>query len=299
MLHPVLQRQLRKLGLSVDAAPDAEAWTQFIERVDCYYRDSDQDRYTVERSLEISSEEMRDLTRQLQSALKQVRNLSFTDELTGLRNRRFLNVWIPDEVALVIRKYRKLQNKQRVETDLNLLFLMVDLDHFKAVNDTYGHLAGDQVLSQMGKLLTEWSRSTDYVIRWGGEEFLVVGKQSCSTDLKILTERIRQAVEAYPFEIGEDKPIHVTCSIGASVFPFLSQWPRLISWDCVVGLADNCLYAAKHSGRNAWVGILPSDLLSLDEIVLPLDEHLPELIQQAKLELVSSLPLDKVLFQKA
>jgi diguanylate cyclase (GGDEF)-like protein len=299
MPHPVLQRQLRKLGLSVDAAPDAEAWIRFIERVDRYYRDSDQDRYTVERSLEISSEEMRDLTRQLQSALKQVRNLSFTDELTGLRNRRFLNVWIPDEVALVIRKYRKLRNKQHVETDLNLLFLMVDLDHFKTVNDTYGHLAGDQVLSQMGKLLTEWSRSTDYVIRWGGEEFLVVGRQSCSTDLKILTERIRQAVEAHPFEIGEDRPIHVTCSIGASVFPFLSKWPRLISWDCVVGLADICLYAAKHSGRNAWVGVLPSGLISLDEIVLPLDEHLPELIQEAKLELVSSLPLDKVLFQKA
>ncbi len=186
-----------------------------------------------------------------------------------------------------------------METDFNILFLMVDLDLFKVVNDTYGHLAGDRVLSQMGKLLTDCSRSSDYVIRWGGEEFLVVGRQSHRTDLKFLAERIRKTVEIYPFDIGEEKTILVTCSIGASIFPLLPKWPQFISWDCVVGLADICLYAAKHSGRNAWVGVLPSGLISLDEIVLPLDEHLPELIQEAKLELVSSLPLDKVLFQKA
>jgi diguanylate cyclase (GGDEF)-like protein len=297
MLHPILQRQLQKLGLSMDAAPDKEAWTRLIERVDRYYQDMDQDRYTVERSLEISSEEMRILTSQLQSALKQVQDMSLTDELTGLRNRRFLNLWIPEEVNLVIRKHRKQRSRQEVKTDFSILFLMVDLDLFKAVNDMYGHLAGDRVLIQMGKILTDCSRSSDYIIRWGGEEFLIVGRQSRSTDLKILAERIRQAVEAHPFEIGEDKTIPVTCSIGASVFPFLSKWPRLISWDCVVGLADTCLYAAKRSGRNAWVGILPNERLTMNEIILPLDEHIPELIQKDYLELVSNLPLDKVLFQ--
>jgi diguanylate cyclase (GGDEF)-like protein len=297
MFHPVLQRLLKKLELSADSAPNAKAWARFLERVDRSYRDNDQDRYIVERSLEISSDEMRDTTRQLQSALEQVRNLSLTDELTGLRNRRFLNVSIPDDAALVIRKYRTQGSEQRVSTDSDMLFFMVDLDLFKNVNDTYGHLAGDMVLSQTGKLLVACSRSTDFVIRWGGEEFLVVARQACRADLQFLAERIRTTVEAHRFDIGKDKPIHLTCSVGAAAFPFMVKWPELLSWDRVVELADLCLYAAKRSGRNAWVEILPTSLISLNELVSSLATHLPELIQKAKLEVFSNLPPDKVLFQ--
>jgi diguanylate cyclase (GGDEF)-like protein len=297
MCLPVLQRLLKKLELSADSAPNAKAWARFLERVDRSYRDNDQDRYIVERSLEISSDEMRDTTRQLQSALEQVRNLSLTDELTGLRNRRFLNVSIPDDAALVIRKYRTQGSEQRVSTDSDMLFFMVDLDLFKNVNDTYGHLAGDMVLSQTGKLLVACSRSTDFVIRWGGEEFLVVARQACRADLQFLAERIRTTVEAHRFDIGKDKPIHLTCSVGAAAFPFMVKWPELLSWDRVVELADLCLYAAKRSGRNAWVEILPTGLISLNELVSSLATHLPELIQKAKLEVFSNLPPDKVLFQ--
>jgi diguanylate cyclase (GGDEF)-like protein len=294
MLHPVLQRQLRKLELHVNTAPDAKTWARFLERMDRSYRDNDQDRYLVERSLEVSSEEMRDLTRQLRSALDQVRNLSLTDELTGLRNRRFLNVSMPDEVALVIRKYRMPESEQRMRTDSDILFLMVDLDLFKNVNDTYGHLAGDQVLIQTGKVLIDCSRGTDFVIRWGGEEFLVVKRRSSVADLKILAERIRQAVETHSFEIGRDQPIHLTCSVGAAAFPFVPKWPGLFGLDRMVGLVDLCLYAAKRSGRNAWVGILSTDRLSLDEVVSPLDTHFQQLVREAKLDLVSNLPPNKV-----
>jgi diguanylate cyclase (GGDEF)-like protein len=217
--------------------------------------------------------------------------------LTGLRNRRFLNVSIPDDAALVIRKYRTQGSEQRVSTDSDMLFFMVDLDLFKNVNDTYGHLAGDMVLSQTGKLLVACSRSTDFVIRWGGEEFLVVARQACRADLQFLAERIRTTVEAHRFDIGKDKPIHLTCSVGAAAFPFMVKWPELLSWDRVVELADLCLYAAKRSGRNAWVEILPTGLISLNELVSSLATHLPELIQKAKLEVFSNLPPDKVLFQ--
>jgi diguanylate cyclase (GGDEF)-like protein len=293
----MLLRQLRKLELSVDSSPNAKAWARFLERVDRSYRNNDQDRYIEERSLEVSSEEMRDMNRQLQSALEQVRNLSLTDELTGLRNRRFLNVSMPDDVALTIRKYRGQSSEQRVSTDSDMLFLMADLDLFKNVNDTYGHLAGDMVLNQLGQVLIGCSRSADFVIRWGGEEFLVVGRQSCRTELRIIAERIRKAVEDYRFDIGKSEPIHLTCSVGAAVFPFHLKWPELLSWDRVVGLADACLYAAKHSGRNAWVGILATDAISLDELVSSLDEHLPELVQKDKIELLSNLPSSKVLIQ--
>jgi diguanylate cyclase (GGDEF)-like protein len=290
MLHPVLQRQLKKLGLLVSVPPDAKDWARFLERLDRSYQDYDQDRYLVERSLVVSSEEMRDLTRQLQSALKQVRNLSLTDELTGLRNRRFLNIAMPIEEALVIRKYHTQKNEQSLCTNSDMLFLMVDLDLFKNVNDTYGHQAGDMVIQQTSSILVNCSRGTDFVIRWGGEEFLIVQRQSCSAELKTLAERIRKALDTHPFEIGRDEPIHVTCSIGVAVFPFLPAWPHLLGWERLVGLADLGLYAAKRSGRNAWVGILSTDRISQEELALPFDEHLPQLVREDKLELISNLP---------
>lgn len=295
MLHPMLQRQLKQLGLLASASPDAKDWAQFLERVDRSYRDNDQDRYLVERSLGVSSEEMRDLTQQLQSALEQVRNLSLTDELTGLRNRRFLNIAMPIEEALVIRKYNTQKNEPTLRTDSDMLFLMVDLDLFKNVNDTYGHQAGDMVIQQTSSILVNCSRGTDFVSRWGGDEFLIVERQSCSAELKALAERIRSAMDAHPFEIGRDEPIHVTCSIGAAVFPFLPAWPHLLGWERLVGLADLCLYAAKHSGRNTWVGILPTDRISMEELASPFDEHIPQLIREDKLELISNLPPGQIL----
>ncbi len=292
MLHPVLQRQLRKHGLNPEAAPDLDAWARFLERVNRSYLENDQDRYTLERSLAVSSEEMRDLARQLQSALGQVQQLSLTDELTGLRNRRFLNASIPEDVALAIRHYRNIQQGRERRTPLNIdiVFLMVDLDHFKVVNDTYGHLAGDRVLIQMSRILTACCRDTDTVIRWGGEEFLVVARSACRSEHIILAERIRQSVEADSFEIGKGQAIRITCSIGATVFPFLPEWPDVVSWDRVVELADLCLYAAKRSGRNAWVGLLPTGLASLEDLTLHLDEHIPDLVRGGKLELSTSLP---------
>ena len=239
----------------------------------------------------MSSEEIGDLTRRLQSALDQVRQLSMTDELTGLRNRRFLNASISEDIAQVIRSYRNIQQgcERRMPVNINIVFLMVDLDRFQAVNDTYGRLAGDRVLVQMRRLLTGNSRDTDSVIRWGGEEFLIVARNACRADHKILAERVRKVVEDHPFDIGKDQPIRLTCSVGATVFPFLPNWPEVLGWDRVVDLADICLSAAKRSGRNAWVGILPTDLASLDDLTSQLGERLPDLIREGKLDLETSL----------
>lgn len=296
MLHPVLQRQLRKHGLKPEAAPDAEGWAKFLERVNRSYQESDQDRYTLERSLALSSEEMRDLNCKLQSAVDKVRQLSLTDELTGLRNRRFLNFSMTEDVAQTIRNYRDILQgrEQRMSVNIDIVFLMIDLDHFKVVNDKHGHLAGDQVLIQMRELLTGCCRDSDTVIRWGGEEFLVVARNACRADQMILAERIRKAVEKYPFEIGKDQSIHLTCSAGAAVFPLLPKMPEVFCWGRVVELADLCLYAAKRSGRNAWVGILPSYLASPDDFTLDLDKSIPELIREGKLDLATNLPNDNM-----
>ena len=181
-----------------------------------------------------------ELTRQLQTAHDQLHQLNLTDELTGLWNRRYLNATILEDVAQVLRNYRNflrgLENVNPNNTDI--VFIMVDLDHFKVVNDSHGHAAGDQVLIQMRRLLTQSCRDTNSVIRWGGEEFLVVSRNARGECYSLLVERIRQMVETHPFEIGIEKPIHLTCSIGAAVFPFLSNCPDALSWNRVVDLAD-------------------------------------------------------------
>jgi diguanylate cyclase (GGDEF)-like protein len=236
-----------------------------------------------------------ELTQQLQTAHDQLHKLSLTDELTGLWNRRYLNATIQEDVAQVIRYYRNfLRGMEKINpNNTDIVFIMVDLDHFKVVNDTHGHAAGDQVLIQMRTLLTQSCRDTDSVIRWGGEEFLVVSRNARGECYTLLVERIRRAIETHPFDIGIEHPIHLTCSIGAAVFLFLSNCPEALSWDKVVDLADACLYAAKRSGRNTWVGITSTDLASSADLSPDLAKNLPHLVREGKLEMKTNLP-DKV-----
>ena len=236
------------------------------------------------------------LTHQLQKAHDRLHKISLTDELTGLWNRRYLNATIQADVAQVLRNYRnfhqELEKNNPPNTDI--VFIMADLDHFKEVNDTYGHGAGDQVLKQMGHLLTKSCRDTDTAIRWGGEEFLLVSRNVRRENYTIFVERIRQAVQTHQFDIGKESPLHITCSMGAAVFPFLTNCPELLSWEKVVDLADACLYAAKRSGRNAWVTILPTDIAISDDLTPDLARDLPVLIQDGKLKMKSSLKENNV-----
>ena len=96
----------------------------------------------------------------------------------------------------------------------------------------------------------------------------------------------------HPFDIGMDEPLHLTCSIGAAVFPFLSCEPEVLSWDRVIGLADTCLYAAKRSGRNAWIGIISTELATIEDINADLAKNLPNLIQEGKLIMKTNFPDD-------
>jgi len=205
-------------------------------------------------------------TQELAEANEALRNQSLTDPLTGLRNRRFLYACMPEDIAQVQRVQRDVaaNSLDRMKQNIDVLFLMVDLDHFKQVNDHHGHHAGDMVLQQMGEILRKAMRDSDTITRWGGEEFLIVARNAARTDATILPERIRAAVEAHAFEIGKEQPIHCHCSIGFSVFPFLPGDMGLFSWEQVVDIADACLYAAKRSGRNGWVGIVP-ELSQIEE----------------------------------
>ena len=196
---------------------------------------------------------------ELARAYAALREQSLTDPLTGLRNRRFLDVCIPDDIAQMNRLQRSVlaENLDRVRVNIHVLFVIVDLDFFKAVNDGHGHAAGDRVLRQISAILRTAVRETDTLVRWGGEEFLVVARNTARADAQTLPERIRSAVAAHPFDIGEASPLHCTCSIGFCLFPMVALETDRLAWEQSIDLADQCLFAAKRNGRNAWVGVAP------------------------------------------
>ena len=257
----------RLLGVMTVQSPRAHAYgerEQLIFRTLCAYGAIALDNASAYarlegtlRELRVTQTELVGKNAELEGAYRTVQEVSLTDPLTGLRNRRFLNQHIEIDVGLCLRRYeRRLdQPSSPMPVEADLVFLLVDLDHFKAINDRHGHTAGDKILVQMRQRLEEALRDTDYLVRWGGEEFLVVARDTDRTDAHNIAERIRVAVSARPFDLGDGVQHTQTCSIGFACFPFLPEHPRLTSWSQTIELADQSLYLAKHSGRNAWVGL--------------------------------------------
>lgn len=195
--------------------------------------------------------------RSLRKAYRAMENMALQDPLTGLKNRRYLAAHIEEDLAQLRRQQHNAGRDGLAESDHDMAFLMIDMDHFKSVNDTHGHAAGDAVLVQMADILREATRDSDSVVRWGGEEFLVVAKSTEKGNVHHLAERIRAAVEAHPFDIGGGQVLHKTCSIGFACYPPMvpfQPWPH---WENVVSLADQCLYRVKQSTRNGWIGAMP------------------------------------------
>ena len=166
---------------------------------------------------------------------------------------------------------------------------MVDLDHFKEVNDRHGHAAGDAVLVQMQERLREVFRESDYLIRWGGEEFLVLARATHRDDAKVVAERIRRAVADRDFILSDGTQLTKTCSIGFACFPFVPAEPRLLSWSEVVELADQGLYLVKRSGRNAWAAVYSTPDTRYEELFPRLIHQLEKNLTDGEARLVTNL----------
>ncbi|NQY65086.1 MAG: diguanylate cyclase, partial [Alteromonadaceae bacterium] len=228
-------------------------------------------------------------TRQLQKANSQLEKLSLTDQLTGLKNRRFLINNIDNDIALILRKYRnwnESQNNDKPQAS-DLIFFLIDLDHFKQVNDIHGHTAGDAVLIQIKEILEQVFRETDHLVRWGGEEFLVIARFTERNKAPELAERLRQTVENHDFDIGEDKVLKKTCSIGFACYPFSTQETETLTWTQVIDVADHCMYAAKKLSRNAWVGLNSNG--RGDDLFVRVIEQTQTLIESDELEMLTSI----------
>lgn len=164
---------------------------------------------------------------------EELERLATHDPLTGLFNRRQFERQLKDEMA----------RSQRYHHPLSLLWL--DVDHFKSINDRYGHLAGDMVLRELSKLLQSSVRTVDYVARYGGEELTVILPEVDESEALEMAERLRRLVEAYKITVSTHKRVSVTVSIGAATSP---KHGREVT--TLTKRADEAMYQAKRSGRN-------------------------------------------------
>lgn len=160
------------------------------------------------------------------------RTLAFVDELTGLHNRRYIQQTLTQQIAQAQRQRRPLS------------LLMLDIDHFKRVNDSHGHQSGDKVLQDLATCIKARVRSQDTVGRWGGEEFIAILPDTDAAGAQVLAEQLRQAVEGWHFVSLQAQPIPLTISIG------LHGLGEGEGSDELVGVADRALYLAKERGRN-------------------------------------------------
>jgi two-component system, cell cycle response regulator len=184
--------------------------------------------------LHLTSREREQIAIELEASLAEQQRIANTDELTGLRNRRYADRHLADQT-------RPGAAGLKLETGV----LILDLDHFKEVNDAHGHPGGDEVLRIAAKRLAAAGRPGDVVARYGGEEFLVILHEVDRTGLPNTAERFRACIAETPFEIGEEHPLIVTTSVGGASMP--ADAATLTE---LLRIADRALYTAKSMGRN-------------------------------------------------
>jgi len=170
----------------------------------------------------------RERIKELHQAQSHLARIALSDSLTGLFNRAYFDATISQEISRCARR------------SLPLTLLMVDLDHFKKINDTYGHLAGDRALEAVAQVLTAQSRTSDTVCRFGGEEFAIILPETTHANAQVVAERIRKKIAA--LDVG----FPVTASIGIGS----AKVTKSLLPDHIIAEADGALYEAKRKGRN-------------------------------------------------
>ncbi len=183
-----------------------------------------------------------------------------TDPLTGLWNRHRFGQWVRDEVPRITADVARAAEADPVD----LIACVIDLDHFKRVNDQHGHAAGDAVLRAVAQRLQAMRKDGDLVFRFGGEEFVYLGTRRHRSEGKKLADQIVHEIAQINVDLESGVLLDPTASVGWSVYPFYRERADLFSIDFVLGLADRALYLAKQVGRNRAYGYLPN--IGVDEI---------------------------------
>jgi diguanylate cyclase (GGDEF)-like protein len=178
---------------------------------------------------------------QLQNSNAQLKVASERDPLTGLANRRHLLAVMGQPAAA--------GGSEGFDGSM----MLIDIDHFKRINDTHGHATGDAVLVEVARRLRAALRENDLVVRWGGEEFLVVLRDTAPDEVEALAQRLLAAIGREPVAL-ERGSLNVTASIGFATFPLQPRRLQL-GWERAIDLVDTAMYLAKAHGRNRAYGV--------------------------------------------
>ena len=189
------------------------------------------DKNVAEKNRELITE-----NNNLRCEIERLKKINFIDAMTGIYNKKYLKIRLGEEFA----------KARRYGSPLSSIF--IDLDDFKAVNNTYGHIAGDKLLKEVASVLKGLCRSEDVLVRFGGEEFVILMSDTTASEALIFAERIREKVEGHIF-FYEDIKISVSASLGASTInngdiEYVSDPEELIC------MADKAMYTVKQNGKN-------------------------------------------------
>ena len=158
---------------------------------------------------------------ELQRKNLELQEISFTDVLTGVWNRRYLEEILTAEAGQVLRNYQRARGGDVRKLDhRDLVFMMVDMDFFKEVNDRHGHPAGDRLLQLVAQRLSTVVRKSDVLVRWGGEEFLIMSRSADPSGIPAFCSRILEVMASEPFDLGHEILVRKTCSVGWAAYPW-------------------------------------------------------------------------------
>ena len=207
----------------------------------------------LESEVEARTRELSERNDELKNLNQRLMQASVTDSLTGLKNRRFLDEFIDTEIARVDRRQHgviaRKSSAKTINISPSLFFMMIDLDGFKGINDAHGHLAGDRALVQVRDILHSSCRQSDTIIRWGGDEFMVIGNTASPHTVEQLAERIRANLAGHRFALGNGHVGRLSGSIGFAMYPFAPSSSRSLHWEQVVAVAAAAVAGVSVQGE--------------------------------------------------
>lgn len=216
-----------------------------------------------ERQAEIERQQtqLKAQAKQLEAVNRELADSALSDTLTGLRNRRYLRVFL-DRAPQPSPIEDSRRERRRGLPSEQLTYFLFDLDHFKQINDRHGHDVGDAVLVEVARRMRMAARGGDALMRWGGEEFLIVARGLDANGAQMMAARILHTIAEVPVALPGREPLHVSASLGYASWPWsgVDQAHESNADDAshlAIGLADAGTYLAKMDGRNRGFGVLP------------------------------------------
>lgn len=177
--------------------------------------------------------------------------LSYKDTMTNIYNRRYItNILEPEINRFAYSLQQSIDSQNAIQKNVIYGVFIIDIDHFKNVNDTWGHKCGDEMIIQFVTVIQSLIREEDILCRWGGEEFVIILKQAKPEYIHHFSQKLLDIIRVTQFKMNDSTTINKTCSLGYAQFPFIGHLPTALTLDQTIEIADQALYHAKENGRN-------------------------------------------------